>query len=419
MANIIHQGFATVVDLGASATIYMPIGCSTRYSADITVEAQAAHTWRTAGTLTNLYINIIVNSRGTSTLRTRKATANANLVVSITASTTGKFEDTTNSDVVAAGDNWHLSMVTGSGGASFQYRTYMLLFSATTNTNSRVGADGNNAISTASSTQVAPLAGDGTHTAGGTDSVMGVTYRVAGTLKNLHVNVASNARTTTTTMRSRLNSANGALAISIGAGVTGVLEDTSNTDTIASGNLINVAFVTGTGTETLMPGLYYADFATTTNQAMYTAAAGGGNSVAAGVTTYYGFSGALRTTTTESNMIAESNLAFTGSLLQCNISANTIALASTVNFRKNSANGNQTVSITALTTGVFQDTVNSDSITASDTVNYQLITPSTATSITLTSISMLGTTTVTTTTVQFRKTLSPLGTRTGQRQVRY
>lgn len=394
MANTIHQCFATVVDQGASSTLYHPIACGSRFNPDTVTESKAAHTWRSGGVFSNLYINVTVNDRGTSTLRTRKATANANLAVSVTASTTGKFEDTTNTDAVTAGDNWHLSLVTGAGGTSFQYRTFMVLFAATTNTVSRVGADGNNSVSTASSTQTAPLAGDGNHTAGGTDSVMGVTYRTAGTLSNLHTNINTNARTTTTTLRSRKNSANGNLAVSIGAGVTGVLEDTSNSDTIAVNDLVNIAFVTGTGTESLVPSYIYADFSTTNNSAMYTAAAGGGNAVNAGVTTYYGFSGALRTTTTEANMILESNLAFTGSLLQCNISANTIALASTVNFRKNSANGNQTVSITALTTGVFQDTVNSDSIIASDTVNYQLITPSTATSITLTSISMLGVTVV-------------------------
>ncbi len=68
---------------------------------------------------------------------------------------------------------------------------------------------------------------------------------------------------------------------------------------------------------------------------------------------------------------------------------NAITAASTFTFRKNAANGNQTVSITASTTGAFTDTTNSDSsIGASDLINYQLVTGATGSTMTIESTSI-------------------------------
>lgn len=69
--------------------------------------------------------------------------------------------------------------------------------------------------------------------------------------------------------------------------------------------------------------------------------------------------------------------------------ANTISATSFVRLRKNGADGNQSISITASTTGAFEDTTNSDSITSSDYVNYSVVTGGTGTSITLGPISIV------------------------------
>ena len=56
------------------------------------------------------------------------------------------------------------------------------------------------------------------------------------------------------------------------------------------------------------------------------------------------------------------------------VRANTIDSSSTFRFRKNVADGNQVATITALGTGAFEDTTNTDAVVAGDEVNYSLVT---------------------------------------------
>lgn len=388
MAKVLHMQHGAGISIAASATRYQHLGCNNRFNDDETTEANAQITYRSGGVFSNLSINILTNDRGTSTYRTRKNAGNGSMVVSITG--TGEFEDTVNTDAVTAGEEWNYSMVTGAGGTVFTYRIASVIFNATTNSVSRLVSEFSATnINTASSTLVGPLAGDGITTET-TDSNNGIIYRTAGTLSNLFARVSANARTTTSTIRSRINSANGNLTFSVTAGATGFFEDTSNSDSVAIGDLVNCAIVTGTGTENMTMRSVAADFTTTNNQFMYSAASNGAQTVLVGVTTYYPFAGALRTSTTEADMQAEPNLIFTGSLAQANITANTVVESSTVRLRINGGNGNQVVSLTGLTTGVFQDTSNVDSIVADDLINYSLVTGATGTSLVIRSISMVG-----------------------------
>lgn len=394
-ATVLQQNFSrnddsTAGSLGASTTVYYTLGGNMQMLNSAT-ESRKAVTHRAAGTFSNLYINILTNDRAASTFRTRKATANANLVVSITGSTTGKFEDTSNTDAVTAGDDWHCSIVTGAGGTVFTFSTYSVLFAATTNTVMR-GGFVELSFTQASSTIPFCIWGNTFFSAGDTDANVGTTYRTAGTLNNLLVNIRFNDRTTTSSFRSRLNSANGGLLISVTGGTSGILEDTANSDTIASGDLVNFAYISGTGTETMAVNGVTADFVSTNGKQMYVLAQGNGQAQTAGLTRYYGFAGRPFPQATESNTIAESNLAFTLSNLQINVTAYTIVGNSTLTLRKNSAAGNSTVSIPG--TGITQDTTNSDVIVATDTLNYELVTPSVVTSMTFKNISVVGDSTV-------------------------
>lgn len=416
MSNVINL-MASNESVAASNTSF-PVLNGNGQCGGFSSEAGAGNKWRAGGTLSNLYINILTNDRAASTIRTRKVTANANLILSITGSTTGKFEDISNTDAVTAGDDWHLSRITGAGGTVFTYNIVSILFAATTNTVQRIGC-AFTTITKDSTTEFSPFYGRSS-TPQATDAAVGMTMRTSGTLAKLGTQIGVNSRSSTSTMRSRVNSGFGNQTVSIGAGVTGYLEDTTNSDTINSGDLIDWSMTTGTGSaETLSPNFTNVEFTTTNSNFQFVVGIAAGLAQAAGVTTYYPLCGRLITSTTESNMIAESNLAFTASLLQCNISANTIVLDSTLTLRKNSGVANQTVAITALTTGVFQDATNTDVIVATDTLNYQVVTPSTITSITINSISMLAAVaSAPTSSFLQRKTLSPIGTRIGSRQAR-
>ena len=75
-----------------------------------------------AGVFSKLRVYIQTNTRSTtSTFRTRKAGANGNQSVSIASSTTGEFEDNSNSDTVAEGDlfNFEMNLTAGTGNINY------------------------------------------------------------------------------------------------------------------------------------------------------------------------------------------------------------------------------------------------------------------------------------------------------------
>jgi hypothetical protein len=70
-------------------------------------------------------------------------------------------------------------------------------------------------------------------------------FRIAATMSNFRVYMGYNALNGTSTARTRKNSTNGNQSVSIPAATTGDFEDTSNTDSIASGDRFNYQIVTG------------------------------------------------------------------------------------------------------------------------------------------------------------------------------
>jgi hypothetical protein len=83
------------------------------------------------------------------------------------------------------------------------------------------------------------------------------------------------------------------------------------------------------------------------------------------------------------------NYAPTASKARVYISANTIVETSTLAFRIDGGSGNQAVSVTGLTTGWFSDGSNSDVLSATNEVNWQLVVGATGTSLTLQALAVL------------------------------
>jgi len=82
--------------------------------------------------------------------------------------------------------------------------------------------------------------------------------------------------------------------------------------------------------------------------------------------------------TTEDPMEFIFRSAATLSKLRANVSVNTITDTSILRTRKAGANGGQTVSITASTTGEFIDPSGTDSMASGDTIAYEIVIPSVA-----------------------------------------
>ena len=223
LSPIICAGLNTSLVTGGS-TVYHPLingGTSTPLE---TTEGDTQVTWRTAGTLSNLWIVVVANSLAASTLTSRINGANGNLSVSITATTTGTFEDTTNTDAIAAADLLNTQLVAGAGGGSLTYTIVGALFLPTTtgDTLTKHGEVFQEVRTGGALTRYYEIQGGGSNGGSATEADVKYRIRTAGTWKNLNVKVTANTRAGATTYRSRVNTANGNQLISVAAAATGV-----------------------------------------------------------------------------------------------------------------------------------------------------------------------------------------------------
>jgi hypothetical protein len=353
-------------------------------------EATSQIVYRTAGTISNVYVRVTANSNaGSVTFRTRKNAANGNASITIAASATGTFEDTSNTDTVAAGDKMCYQSTIGGATGTMNYSLLSCIFDASTNYISRLACDGSN-LTSASTTSYFPLSGQ---TTGVTSVEANAQHKIkkAGTFKNLCISITSNARTTDTVFTLRLNGADTALTVTVAGGAAGFTEDTSNTVSVAVDDLLDFKTVTSTGTGTLVLDNLVVSYESTTRHGFIDAGALGASGelvVNANTTNYAIPGGETRVYTTEAEAKLKPRMRINSSFLSIAVGANTVSATSTFNLRVNGADVTQTLSIGANTTGYFHDITHTDMITATDEFDYQLITGATGTSMTIRQMSL-------------------------------
>ncbi len=350
--------------IGAGATQNFRLGHGTFSSSS--TEANRQTLFRAAGVLTRIYITILTNDRGASTFRVRKNGADGNLVCSITASTTGEFEDITNSDTVAAGDLFNFRLATGAGGTTFTFNVARVLFTPTSDTVTVTSNQSSNIGATNIFNALVGISGSA-----GTEANNQTKIPIACTWQSLGVFVSANTRDAAVTYTTRVNSAAGAQSVSIGSTLTGWFEDLVNTDTLALDDLICYNGVTAGTTGTVTVQTIKSEYLSTVNK-MFFAGGGSPGGTAAGATEYSPLCGTALITTTESDAVLDIGVNLIASRIGIQVTANTIIGNSTFKLRKNGADGNQSASIPGLTTGHFSDTTNTDSVIASDSLVYQL-----------------------------------------------
>lgn len=392
------MGLSPIISAGQGATLlastsyYHPLINGGTLTSGETTESDTQVTWRTPGTLRNLWIVVTTNSRGASTLRSRINGANGNLSVTIPATTTGTFEDTTNSDAIADGDLLNTELAVGAGGASFIYTIQGALFIPTTtgNTLTKHGEVFQEVRTGGALTRYYEIQGGGSNGGSATEADVQYRIRTAGTWENLNVRVTANTRVGATTYRSRINTAYGNQSISVAAAATGVFEDTTNTDAVVATDLLDIEYVQAAGGGSLTTQSRSSEL--NCPNAGYHLIAGSSvfNTLGAGATSYVPISGPLSSTATESLTQTKLNIITALSNLFAYIVGNTVLATTTIRTRVGGANGNQSLSIGTLATGIFEDTTNSDILTAASIVNYQVVVGAGGTSITLTMIGVLG-----------------------------
>ena len=206
-----------------------------------------------------------------------------------------------------------------------------------------------------------------------------VIYRNAGVLNDLYAHVYQNTVNGTSTVRVRKNNANGNSTISIGSSATGEFQDSSNSDTISAGDTLNYQTVGG-GSSGSAQGSLSTVFAATVNTKTHhiNTVTSDFNGIS---TTYYSpIEGQESTTnTTEADAQFRYNSSASLANLYTYVGVNTNITATTLRMRKNLADGNLTVSCTGLTTGAFEDITNTDTVVATDDVNWRITTGVTVT----------------------------------------
>lgn len=293
------------------------------------------------------------------TLTSRIDGVDTSCTITIGAGLTGFFEDTTNYEAVASGDNlshfW--DWTGGTGSVTLKHLGCDLLTETATSIHTTIGSAG---LATASVTRWIRPSGVLALSSSDNATITSI-VPAAATAKNARVYVSANPRTSSTTLTIRNGATAGALGVTIGAGLTGWFDDTSSTETFAAGDEVSWEMVTGSGSGTITYKLLAFDIECDGTGEIAILSAYSALTLGNNQTRYVlGPSGrATAYETTEA--FAEIVLRGAGTISDAytNIFANAASNDTVVTFRKNNADQAITYTVPALTTGTYSDTTNS------------------------------------------------------------
>lgn len=231
------SGIGSASTTNASATRYWNVtgSLATPVTSEVAVQSYAP----AAGALSNLRAYVTAARATNTTLKSRIGGADGAMSVTLTASTTGAFEDTTNSDTISAGNLINIATATGTGSDTLTISCLSVRYVPST---AGVTASGSGALSAAqlasgTTRYFSPI---GQIAAQTSEGMAQQAAPFAGTVSYLSSVVSANASTATTTVVLRKGGSNTAVTYSIPGGSTGSFADTSNTETVAAGDLLSV-----------------------------------------------------------------------------------------------------------------------------------------------------------------------------------
>lgn len=201
-----------------------------------------------------------------------------------------------------------------------------------------------------------------------TETDLQIARTIPGVYSYFNIRVSGNTVDTgNIVFTSRKNTANGNITATIAAGVSGFIQDLTNTDIVSYNDLYDFQVAAGgtTGTFSFVSALGFNAVSTVMENAVV-----GAMSLNAALTTNYIFAtGQFAADATETNVQVKIRNAVIVQKMQMVVSINTKINNITFNSRKNTANGNLAITVTAGVTGIFTDLVNSDSLVATDLYN--------------------------------------------------
>lgn len=389
VTNTLESGGTNAVAVNANQTRFISLGdAGTSWGAtEASVQISSV-----AGVYSLMYMRTSSNTiTASSTFTFRVNAGNGNQTFVYASGVSGEKQDTTHTDTVAANDLVNMTGVAGATGTSMILQLTGIVFSATTSTVKNIGNIGNTSNQTTNNaTRYLPLAGMLINGLDTTEGNVQVKARTAMTLQNMSTEASTNTRTTNTVLRSRINAGNGNLVCTIGAAVITVVTDTTHTDSVASTDLINTSITFGASGENLALRTISVASLTTNSQFQFAGGKESGETVAAATTVNFKCGGDCTQFATESSTQQLASIAFTAQSLGINVITNTVTLNSTFKFRINGTDGNQVATIALSLGGYDEDTTHTDTVLATDEINYQMITGATGVSLVFGAYGMVG-----------------------------
>src|SRR5579859_421329 len=291
--------------------------------------------------------------------------ANGNVAITITA--TGDAEDTTHSDSVSAGGlfDWRS---TGNAGGSSAITAGVFgchVSGATTElyTPQIVGGSTYNYSGTANG--YTPWGARVGALTNGTEVNTQCKQRAAGSWSNQRANVSSNSIAATMNIVFRKNATTGNQVCAYATTATGIVEDTTHTDAVASGDLTNDGYTTSTATGSANIFFVHTTFSPSAHLWDTLGTVGTVETSSSNVTFYPILGQDSAGNTTEALVQYRYRVANNVANLR-GFWINNFSSTGAMTYRVNGANGNGAVTPTSSGTGYFEDSTNHDTIASGD-----------------------------------------------------
>ena len=359
---------ADTVSYSGTAARYVPaLGTYALTATEANVQIQVYNSY----TLAKMFVRVDTNSRnGTDVLVLRVNSANTSVTVTATGPITGTLEDTTNTAAVVSGDLLTTRILPGTSTSGLLNCNIISYTQATATPNALIAStNAAGAAISAAFTRSIPFSILGIQT---TETKVQYTWRTTGIFELLRIYVSANATTTASSLFFRQNAANTTVTVAPGAGLTGEFEDTLNTVTITAGDEINFRVTVGaTGALTV----HIVQIQGRTLTAPWVAADAGGVTITLTTTDIFNVVESqlgFPSTPTESLYQLKTRSAYTAQNMQANAGANTSSTNGLVRLRVNTADSTMLVTVTASTTGIFEDTSNTVAIVSGNLINYSI-----------------------------------------------
>lgn len=336
-------------------------------------EANSQASCTEAATFSLLARRFTGGGSGTNDVRFRVNGANGNQLASIAGA--GYAEDAVNTDVLAAGDLFNLTAIdTGTDPTTIQFAKANVQFTSGHGNFHGSCAPLGVIFDVASAVRFVPLGGQLAVDGDATEANQQWRNRGYTSVEAIQVRVTGNARLNDSVFRLRINGANAGTAITFAAGATGLQTVTGMGVALADGDLVCMSVDLGTGVEDLTVSFVAATFKSTSNKSETWTASPGGVVRAASATPRYhkpggdfGDNSAL----TEANARIKVGFAARISNLRTYVSANTYTGNATLKLFVNGT-AQITTTITASTTGWFENSVDTFDIDDNDEVCWEI-----------------------------------------------